>query len=407
MSTFIYQALSKTGENVRGELSDDSIDSVKARLAASGLIPVSVVEQSVTQREFHFRKPKIASKDLVWIARKLASYQKTGIPIQRGISVLASQKQGSHSSKVLSQVEDYLIQGENLADSFAKTGEFEDMFISVLKAGERSGRLQDSLENISDLLAKRLRLRNAIRSALFYPVAVVSFSVLIIIVMVFVLVPQFQSMYAQFNGSLPLPTKIMVSVVNAIKSNLLFVPVVILGLYLLLRYFWRKEDTRIKIEATLLKAPIFGRIVKDNATARIVATLSSLLESGVPLQDAIKFASEVSPLLIFREAMIATMNSVINTGSSFANAIASTGSLDKELQYSVATGEESGTLSETLKLYAEDLIDWVDSQVKILSSLLEPLLVIIIGSIIGTFVITLYLPIFDLVKVIQQSSKNQ
>lgn len=407
MATFIYEAITRDGENVKGELDDDTVDSVRLRLEASNLIPISVIEQAVTQRELHFREPKVSTKDLVWIARKLASYQKTGIPIQRGISVLASQKVGSHTSKVLSQVEDYLIQGENLADSFAKTNEFEDMFISVLKAGERSGRPQDALENIADLLSKRLRLKNAIRSALFYPAAVVSFSVIIIVVMVFILVPQFQAIYTQFNGNLPLPTKIMVSFVDTVRNNLFFVPFVLLGVYLLVRRYWRKESSRMKIEALFIKAPIVGKIVKDNATARIVATLSNLLDSGVPLQDAIKFAAEVSPLIIFRQAMLETMESVVNTGSSFANAIAATGSLDKELQYSVATGEESGTLADTLKLYSDDLIDWVDNQVKILSSLLEPILVVIIGSIIGGFVIALYLPIFDLIKVIQQSSRSQ
>ena len=407
MATFIYEAITRDGENVKGELDDDTVDSVRLRLEASNLIPISVIEQAVTQRELHFREPKVSTKDLVWIARKLASYQKTGIPIQRGISVLASQKVGSHTSKVLSQVEDYLIQGENLADSFAKTNEFEDMFISVLKAGERSGRPQDALENIADLLSKRLRLKNAIRSALFYPAAVVSFSVIIIVVMVFILVPQFQAIYTQFNGNLPLPTKIMVSFVDTVRNNLFFVPFVLLGVCLLVRRYWRKESSRMKIEALFIKAPIVGKIVKDNATARIVATLSNLLDSGVPLQDAIKFAAEVSPLIIFRQAMLETMESVVNTGSSFANAIAATGSLDKELQYSVATGEESGTLADTLKLYSDDLIDWVDNQVKILSSLLEPILVVIIGSIIGGFVIALYLPIFDLIKVIQQSSRSQ
>lgn len=402
MPTFIYEAVKNDDSQqiITERITVDSKELLRNMLRASNYTLLTAVEEDVTRKSIHLRKQKIPLKDMVWIMRKLASAQNVGIPLQRAVDDLAVEKAGTFTGSVLSQIGDNLTRGEGVGESFKQTNEFENLVVSIIEAGEKSGKLKEAFTNIASNLTKRLRLRGTVRSALTYPTISVIIVVVGISAMTFIIIPQFKLIFKQFGSQLPLLTRLLVGVVDIVQQWWFLLPLLGVIIYLSLRQMWRTPKYRTYIENFLVTMPLVGNLLRENAYARIVGVVASMLSSGVYLNNALEIAAKVSPYLIYGDALTEISQSINASGLSFSEAIAANNVFSAELRSVVKTGETSGNLTAVLRTYEEDLIDSVDTAAKSLSSVIEPLLIVVIGVVLGTGIIALWLPLIDIIKVI-------
>ncbi len=393
MAKYAYEAVTLLGKTQKGSVDAENETDALAQLKKANLIAVAVAEQPFLKRGFEPRKNrKLNTAELVWIMRKLASYQKAGMPLRLAVAALIEQKPRGAAARALGQVEERLTAGSSIADAFRETGKFDPLIVSMIEAGERSGKLEDTLRMASDLLTKRVRLKQAVKSALTLPVAEGVLAVLVTIGLIAFVVPRIAKMFSSLGAKLPGITQFYLNLSHMITHDTIFV---LIGLFLAwsgLKIAWKQPETRTRAELALFRLPLIGELAQATATARVSTTLAGLTSSSVPLRDALEYASNISSFLCIRQAIREAADEVVTSGVQLSVALARTKGLPKDLGYAIATGEASGTVSVAIANYAEDLSNWVDSQLKALTGLLEPIMTVFFGLLLGPVGIAIYLP---------------
>lgn len=393
MAKYTYEAVTLSGKTQKGSLEAENETDALAQLKKANLIPIAVAEQTFLKREFELRKNRRLNTDeLVWIMRKLASYQKVGMPLRMAVNALIEQKPRGAAARALGEVEERLTSGSSIAEAFRETGKFDPLIVSMIEAGERSGKLEDTLRMASDLLSKRVRLKQAVKSAVTLPVAEGLLAVAVTIGLIAFVVPRIAKMFTSLGAKLPGITQFYVNLSHTITHDTIFVLIGLFLVWRLLKLVWKRPDSRIRAELALFRLPIVGELAQATATARVSTTLAGLTSSSVPLRDALEYASTISSFLCIRQAVTKAAEEVVSMGVPLSVALARTKGLPKDLGYAIATGEASGTVSTAIATYADDLSNWVDSQLKGLTGLLEPILTVFFGLLLGPVGIAIYIP---------------
>jgi type IV pilus assembly protein PilC len=400
--SYQYKVRDQSGNLVTGTLVADNERLVLERLREMGYTPLEVgKEKKGLNLEINIRPAKIKLKEVAIFSRQFATMVNSGLPILRALTILSEQVSNKELAKTLMLVRNDVEQGASLSVAMAKYPKaFNNLYIAMVKSGETGGMLDDVLLRLADVLEREVHLRQKIKSAMTYPVAVVALVVLIMSAMLLFVVPQFKSIYTQLGGTLPLPTRVLLMASDGVKKYWYLVIAVSVGSSIAFKRYKKTQAGRAKLDAIKLKIPIFGTLFHKTALSRFSSTAGMLLRSGVPILQALDIVADTVNNAVMSKAVVDVQSSV-REGESIAKPLARHAVFPPMVVQMLAVGEETGQVDTMLDKVAKFYDQEVEAAVDALTSLIEPLLIAVIGGAVGAAVIALYMPMFNIIKLIQ------
>jgi type IV pilus assembly protein PilC len=402
MSTYVFKAIDVAGVKARGEVEAESKQAVADQLKQRGLVVLDISDKhSSREIELAFLK-SVKANELAVFSRQLATMIASGMSILRALYVLEEQTESKFLTETIVAVRKDVEAGLSLSDSMARHPKvFSPLFVAMAQAGEMGGVLEDALLRVADQLQKDASLKRQVKSAMIYPTLVIVFAVGVMMALVAFLVPVFVGVFKQFGGHLPVPTQISVAASHVVTKEwwLMFS---VVGIVVFSFIKWKKTDWgRRQWDHFRLHVPMkIGTIVQQVAVARWSRTLASLTSAGVPLLQALEITGRTSGNVAVEEAMAGVIASV-KRGGTIAAPLAQAPVFPSMVTHMVGVGEETGALDEMLARVAEFYEEQVEASVKALTSILEPIMIIFIGAIVGFIVISMYLPLFEVYNSIE------
>jgi type IV pilus assembly protein PilC len=400
--TYTYTVRDLSGKVVSGTLTADSQQLLISRLREMGYTPLKIGTKSTggAKREIHLRsKPKM--KDLAVFSRQFATMVNSGLPILRALSILEQQTESRPIAKAVATVRQDVEKGSSLSAAMgAQPKVFNNLYVAMVRSGETGGVLEAVLERLADNLEREVSLRNRIRSAMTYPIVVAGFVGLILMAMLIFIVPQFKSIYASLGGNLPLPTRMLLKVSEILTGYFWAFGLVAGGLIFGLRRYKKTERGRDLFDRLKLRVPIFGELFRKTALARFSRVLGVLNKSGVPILQSLEVVAETVNNSLISKAVLDVQQSV-KGGESLSKPLGRHGVFPPMVVQMLAVGEETGALDTMLEKVAAFYDDEVTATVDALTSLIEPVMIFVVGGAVGLAVIALYLPMFNIINLIE------
>jgi type IV pilus assembly protein PilC len=401
MPLFLWTAKTKSGETKNGEMEAASADIVDQRLRAQNLTPQKVKKKPA---ELHLKLPGssgVTPRDLMIFTRQFSTMIDAGLPLVQCLDILHTQQENIWFKKVLGQVKVDVEGGKTFADALSKHPKvFDPLVVNLVAAGETGGILDTIMSRIALQTEKSVKLAKQIKGALFYPSAVMAVAVGAVAVLLLFVIPVFEKMFADFGGTLPVPTQIVIDVSNWSVNNWYLFIVVPIALVFAGRAIRQNPKTRRASDKVFLSMPIFGPLLQKTATARFTRTMGTMLSSGVPILDALDIVGRAAGNMIITEG-IQYAKRKVSEGKTLADPLAETKLFPSMVCQMVSIGESAGALDTMLNKIADFYEDEVDAAVAGLTSLLEPIIMVFLAVILGGFLIAMYLPIFTIAGNIQ------
>lgn len=399
--TYSYRVRDRQGKIVTGKLEADNEAAVSQKLRDMGYFVIGVEEERVpiTKKEIRILQPKVKSKDVTVFTRQFATMINAGLPLVKCLSILSEQTESPVLTEVITDVQHEVEMGRSLSEALAKHPNiFKDLYTSMVKAGEIGGVLDDVLLRIAATLENEDEIRRRIKSAMTYPTAMFAISILLLFVMLIFVVPIFENMFKDMGATLPFLTKIIVNISHFLASwkGAVLLVAVITG-FIFLRRWLRTPVGRRKLDALKLKLPIFGTLFHKMALSRFSRTLGTLVASGVPILQALEITSNTVGNVLVAEA-VDNVRAGVKEGDSIARPLGQSPLFPPMVTQMLAIGEETGALDTMLNKVSDFYDSEVAATVEALTSLLEPVLMVFLGVVVGTIVIALYMPIFSLIS---------
>jgi type IV pilus assembly protein PilC len=402
MSTYVFKAMDLTGGKARGEVEADSKQAVSDQLKARGLIVLDIADKHASREiELSFLK-SVNAQELAVFSRQLATMITSGMSILRALYVLEDQTENKFLKETIVQVRKDVEAGLSLSDAMERHPKvFNPLFVAMTRAGETGGMLEGSLLRVADQLEKDASLRRQIRSAMIYPTLVLVFAVGVMLALVAFLVPVFVNVFKEFGGELPAITKFSV-LLSKIVTHYFWAMFIVTAAVIFAFLKWKSSSWgRPQWDRFRLRVPMkIGAIVQEVAVARWSRTLASLTSAGVPLLQALEITGKTGGNIVVEEAMEEVIGSV-KRGGTISAPLAKLPIFPTMVTHMVGVGEETGALDAMLDKIADFYEDRVDASVKALTSIMEPIMIIVIGSIVGFIVISMYMPLFTVYNHIQ------
>ncbi|MFQ5947895.1 MAG: type II secretion system F family protein [Acidimicrobiia bacterium] len=404
-TTYSYKVRDRGGNLHEGQLEGSSSSAVAKTLKDRGFVPIEIQEQRASALQRELRIPglgdRIKHKDVAIFSRQLATMVNSGLTLIRGLAVLAEQTENKALANVVGEVRAKVEQGSSLSAGMEDHPKvFNHLYVAMVRAGEAGGSLDETLLRLADTLEAAVNLRSKVRSAMAYPAVVLGLVVTIVIGMLLFVVPMFENMYQELGGELPAVTRLLISISEILaKFWFVFVGLVAAGVFAARRWI-QTENGRRAFDAFKLRMPIFGKLTHKVAISRFSRTLSVLSRSGVPILQALDIVSDTAGNTMLSDALRDVQSSV-KQGKSLSDPLQRHEIFPPMVVQMMAVGEETGDL-ETMLGKVSDFYDReVDDTVNALTSLIEPLLIIVMGFIVGGMLIALYMPMFNIASLIQ------
>jgi type IV pilus assembly protein PilC len=394
---YTYEGIDKKGQKVKGRLLAASELAAKADLRRQGVIARKLHKES----QLFKSDKKIETSDIALFARQLATMLQAGIPMVQAFDIVGNGHEKPAMQKLLMTIKGDIEAGTTLHESLAKHPlYFDDLFVNLVEAGEHAGALETLLDKIATYKEKTEALKKKIKKAMFYPAAVLVVAVIVTLILLIFVIPQFESIFKDFGADLPAFTQMVVNLSKSVQSGGIYVAVVIAAAVYAFTYFHkRSRPMRQAIDRALLKAPIIGPILVKSAIARFARTLSTMFAAGVPLVEALTSVSGATGNIVYETATLRIRDEV-STGSRLQKCMENTGLFPNMVVQMIAVGEESGSLDAMSGKIADFYEADVDNAVDAMSSMMEPLIMAVLGVLVGGMVIAMYLPIFKLGAVV-------
>ena len=392
---FEWEGRDKNGKIVRGEIRAGGEAQVSASLRRQGILLTKLKKRRTSGGS------AVKQKDIALFTRQLATMMKAGVPLLQAFDIVGRGAVNPRLTKLLSDIRADVETGTSLSAAFRKHPmQFDALYCNLVEAGEAGGILEQLLERLSIYQEKTIALKNKIKAALMYPVAVLMVAFIVVVVIMVKVVPAFKEVFASFGADLPGPTLVVIAMSEFFVATWPFILLVMVGgSYMFMQAWRRSEKMQMVMDRLLLRIPIFGALINKSVIARWTRTLSTMFAAGVPLVEALDSVGGSAGNAVYAEATQKIQRDV-STGSALTTAMQSTGVFPNMVLQMTSIGEESGSLDHMLAKAAEFYEDEVDDMVKGLSSLMEPIIIVVLGTIIGGIVVAMYLPIFKIGSVV-------
>jgi type IV pilus assembly protein PilC len=400
--TYDYRVRDRAGKLVSGQLVGDNETLVLQKLREMGMTPVQVKKHSDgLSMEINLRPGRVKLKQIGIFCRQFATMVNSGLPILRALAILADQTESKELTKILGVVRTEVEQGSSLSAALAKHPRaFNDLFVSMVRAGETGGVLDTVLLQLADQIEAEVELRRRIKSAMTYPVAVVALVLLILTAMLLFVVPQFESIYATLGGTLPLPTRILLGLSRGIRTYWWLVIGTGVGFGFALSRYKKTDAGRARVDALKIRVPVFGPLFHKVAVARFASTGGMLLRAGVPILQGLDIVKDTVNNRVMSRA-VDDVKASVREGESIARPLSRHPVFPPMVVQMIAVGEETGAVDTMLDKVSEFYNQEVQASVDALTSLIEPLLIAVIGGAVGAAVISLYMPMFNVINLIK------
>jgi type IV pilus assembly protein PilC len=396
MPAYVWKAKNRLGEIQEGVIVSDSKDQAAATLKRNGLQVLSVQAQAASGGKSFGR---VKSKDLAVFTRQFNVMIDAGLPLVQCLEILGAQQADKGFQKILGAVRSDVEQGATLQTALSKHPKaFNDLYVNMVGAGETGGILDVILQRLSIYIEKAVKLTSKVKGAMTYPVTVIVIAVSVVAIIMIKVVPVFAGLYEGMGSKLPFPTLICMMISNILLNYFWIVGIVGAGIFVGLRYYYKTIAGRLQIDGVMLKIPVIGDILRKVAVARFCRTLGTLTSSGVPILEGMDITARTSGNMVIQTAILKAKDAV-EQGRNISTPLAETKVFPPMVVQMVGVGEATGALDAMLAKVADFYEDEVDNAVAALTSLMEPLIIAILGTVIGFIVIAMYLPIFNLANV--------
>ncbi|KTT60023.1 type II secretion system protein F [Pseudomonas oryzihabitans] len=398
MGSFTWEGTDRKGTKVKGEMTGLNPALIKAQLRKQGINPTRVRKKSVS---LFGRGKKIKPLDIALFTRQLATMMSAGVPLLQAFDIIGEGFDNPNMRKLVDDIKQDVAAGNSLANSLRKQPQyFDDLYCNLVDAGEQSGALETLLDRVATYKEKTEALKKKIKKAMTYPAAVIVVAVIVSAILLIKVVPQFQSVFEGFGAQLPAFTLFVIGISEILQEWWLLVLGGLFVLAFVLRHFYKKsEKFRDATDRGLLKIPLIGSILYKSAIARYARTLATTFAAGVPLVDALDSVAGATGNVVFRNA-VEKIKADVSTGMQLNFSMRTTGVFSSMAIQMTAIGEESGSLDEMLSKVATFYEDEVDNMVDNLTTLMEPMIMAVLGVLVGGLIIAMYLPIFQLGSVV-------
>jgi type IV pilus assembly protein PilC len=394
--TYLWEGVDRANKLVRGELRAASQTVVSTMLRRQGIRVLKIKHQR------RMGGSRISEKDITYFTRQLATMMRAGVPLLQSFDIVARGHSNPRVGKLLLDVKSEVEGGTSLNQAFRKhPAHFDALYCNLVAAGESAGVLETVLDRLASYMEKIIKLKGKIKSALFYPAAVIVVAVVVVTVIMLFVIPAFKSVFASFGADLPTPTLVVIALSDFFVNYWWLLGIILVGSIVAMSILWKRSTAfRMGFDRVILRLPIIGEVIRKATLARWARTLSTMFSAGVPLVEAMESVAGSAGNYVYYDAT-KKIQTEISTGTSLTVAMQNRGAVFPNMIVQMTQiGEESGSLDAMLSKVAEFYEQEVDDAVAALSSLIEPIMMVVLGVLIGGLVIAMYLPIFKLGAVI-------
>jgi type IV pilus assembly protein PilC len=405
MPIFRWQGVSPRGETLSGEMEAPTRDAVLARLRGQRIQPIpDKIRERGKGLDRELNVPglgeRVKQQDVVVFTRQLATMIDAGLPIVQCLDILAQQTEKKKFRQLIRTLKEDVEAGSTFTDALRKHAKvFEDLYISMVSAGEIGGSLDTILQRLAHYMEKAIKLKRKIKGAMIYPATIISVAVIVTTVLLVWVIPVFAELFSSFGKALPAPTQFVINLSNFTIAYFPYISGTVVMIGIALRQFYKTEGGQLTMDRMFLELPVFGDLIRKSSVARFTRTLSTLVSSGVPILDALLITAKTAGNKVVERAVLATRVS-ISEGNSISDPLTQSKVFPPMVCQMISVGESTGSLDAMLTKIAEFYEDEVDQIVNNLTTLMEPIVILVLGVIIGGLVISMYLPIFQLGSVI-------
>ena len=397
MPVYVFDGRTLQGARVSGERVADSKAALTALLQRERIRPVKIKEKGKEFALPTFGGQRVSAKELAVFYRQFSVMIDAGLPLVQCLEILAANQENTAFQKILTDVRGRVEGGATLANAMREHPKaFDTLVVNMIEAGETGGILDTILQRLAGYVEKAVKLRAAVKSALIYPVSVVSIAVLVIGMLLWKVVPIFANLFASLGVTLPLPTRIVVGLSNFIGTFGWVFVVLAVGGYFAFRAYYKTENGRYNVDYVMLKLPVIGSLLRKIAVARFTRTLGTLITSGVPLLESMDITARTSGNAVVERAIL-NVRKAVEEGRTLTDPLKESGVFPNMVTQMIAVGEQTGAMDAMLQKIADFYEAEVDAAVKDMLTLLEPVIIAFLGFTVGGVVTSLYLPMFELI----------
>ncbi|MFH1725249.1 MAG: type II secretion system F family protein [Elusimicrobiota bacterium] len=406
MPTFAYRARESSGKEITGVLDAPKQDEAVRKLKSQALVVIEIGEQTESpidkiKNAIGLGKPAVGSKDLVLFSRQLSTLVSAGVPIVQSLTILEEQQENPTFRSVLGEVRGDIEAGLSISDALKKHPDaFPEVYTAMIRAGELGGILDTILERLSGFLESAEALKAKVKSAMMYPAIVLTICGVVTIFLLTCVIPTFKTIFESFGKELPMPTQVLMDISDALISKWYMIFITPVALFFGFKKFYRTPNGRKLVDSKVLNAPIFGILLKKVAVAKFCRTLGTLIKSGVPIMQGLETVAATAGNVIIEAAVLDARES-IREGGRLADPLKKSGLFPAMVTQMIGVGEETGSLDQMLSKIADFYDQEVDTAVKGLTSMIEPIVIVVMGVVIGSIVIAMFMPMFEMGSMVE------
>ena len=398
MESFSYKAVNTAGKDVKGSVEAESREEATRKIKEQGLIPVSIGKQGALDKDVNipiFKGKKIPARDMSVFCRQFASILKAGVSVINALEMLAEQTENKKLKEAIVNTQSNVEKGENLSDSMRQNDAFPSILIDMVRAGEASGSLENSLTRMAVQFEKDAKLNGIVKKAMMYPIVLICVMIGVVIVMLTFVIPSFMTMFEDLDSELPVTTRAILAMSNSLKNYWYIYILVVVGAVVGIQMYKRTDNGKHNLDKLKLKIPVFGLLQTKSACASFARTMSTLLQAGMPMIDALEISASTMKNVLFYDGLEKVKNGV-SLGLPLSNQLKATGLFPAMVVHMVGIGEETGNVEEMLTNSATYYEEEVEVQTQTLTSLMEPIIIVLMAFVVVLLIMAIYQPMIQL-----------
>jgi type IV pilus assembly protein PilC len=401
MPVYLWEGKNKSNQIQKGELEAPNEDGVRAHLNRVRIVPSKIKKKPKDLFEnVAFLQPKIKEKDIIVFCRQFSTMIDAGLPIIQCLDILQSQQENPTLKKMLKSVKDSVEGGTTLADSLKRYPKyFDSLFVNMIAAGEAGGILDVILKRLSGYLEKAAKLKSKVKGAMVYPAITIFVAVAVVAVIMVFVIPVFEKMFRDANMALPTPTMITIAISTFLKSKIHWIIIASILFSIAFSKYYKTEKGRLTVDALALKMPVAGMLIRKVSVAKFTRTMSTMLSSGVAILEALDIVARTAGNKVVENAVY-NVRSGISEGRTMADPLQASGVFPAMVCQMIAVGESTGALDAMLEKIADFYDEEVDQAVENLTAMIEPMMIVFLGVVVGGLIVSMYLPIFQMAATI-------